>query len=244
MTSGSRPRLYNELATWWPLFSGPAEYIEEAPEVLRLLLGATPEPPRTVLELGSGGGSLGSHLKAHFELTLSDLSEAMLAVSRTLNPECEHVQGDMRSVSLGRQFDRVVIHDAIMYLTDADSVRAAVANAARHCRPGGAVVLLPDCVKESFEPHTEHGGDDSPDGRGLRWLEWSWDPDPADDQFVTVYSLVFREPNGAVHGELDQHQLGLFPRAAWLEWLRAAGLSASTHADPWRTDLFVGQKPP
>jgi SAM-dependent methyltransferase len=243
MTADAPHRLYDDLAHWWPLFSGPADYDEEAPEVLSLLRGAASEPAKTVLELGCGGGSLGSHLKRHFELTLSDLSPRMLEVSRALNPECEHVAGDMCAVSLNRQFDRVLIHDAIMYLTEPDAVRAALANAARHCRPGGAVVLLPDCVSESFEPGTEHGGSDGDDGRGLRWLEWSFDPDPRDTTFITAYSLVFRDPDGSLHGELDRHELGLFPRAAWLEWLREAGLSPSLRADPWRSDLFVGSKP-
>ena len=35
-------------------------------------------------------------------MTLVDLSEEMLAVSRELNPECEHLQGDMRTLRLGR----------------------------------------------------------------------------------------------------------------------------------------------
>ena len=50
--------------------------------------------PRTVLELGSGGGNNASHLKAQFRMTLVDRSPGMLAVSRALNPECEHVEGD------------------------------------------------------------------------------------------------------------------------------------------------------
>src|SRR3972149_1508073 len=61
--------------------------------------------PHTVLELGSGGGNNASHMKAHFKLTLVDRSPAMLAVSRALNPECEHLEGDMRTLRLGRGFD-------------------------------------------------------------------------------------------------------------------------------------------
>lgn len=30
MTTEGQPRLYMELATWWPLFSPPSEYVEEA----------------------------------------------------------------------------------------------------------------------------------------------------------------------------------------------------------------------
>ena len=38
----------------------------------------------------------------------------MLAINQATNPECEHIVGDMRTLDLGRQFDVVLIHDAIM----------------------------------------------------------------------------------------------------------------------------------
>ena len=78
-------------------------------------------------------------------MTLVDLSPQMLAVSRALNPECEHREGDMRTVNLGRTFDAVFVHDAIMYMTsEADSLIAAMRNAYRHCRAGGVALFVPD----------------------------------------------------------------------------------------------------
>ena len=110
-------KLYDELAEWWPLFSAPEDYAEEAAFFARVLTEACEPAPRTVLELGSGGGNNALHLKSKFEMTLVDLSPQMLAVSRALNPECEHREGDMRTVNLGRTFDAVFIHDAIAYMT-------------------------------------------------------------------------------------------------------------------------------
>jgi hypothetical protein len=51
------PKLYNELAVWWPLVSAPAEYAEEVAFFLPLLAEITSHPPATLLELGSGGGN-------------------------------------------------------------------------------------------------------------------------------------------------------------------------------------------
>jgi SAM-dependent methyltransferase len=238
-----RLRMYTELATWWPLLSPPSEYVEEAADLLPVLLGATDTPPHTLLELGCGGGSLAYHLKTRLALTLTDRSAEMLAISRQVNPECEHVLGDMRSMDLGRQFDLVLIHDAIMYATDPAAVRATLATAHRHCRPGGAVVLLPDCVRETFEPTTEHGGEDAADGRGLRYIEWSWDPDPDDDTFEVAYGFLLRESNGAVHVESDRHRCGLFSRAAWSSWLAEIGFVPSSRIDPWNREVFVGKRP-
>src|SRR5205085_10089003 len=113
-----------------------------------------------VLELGSGGGNTASHLKKHFSMTLVDRAPGMLAASKTLNPECEHIAGDMRTARLGRTFDAVFIHDAIMYmLTEAD-LRSALQTARVHCAPGGAALFVPDWMKETFAPRTGHGGHD------------------------------------------------------------------------------------
>ncbi len=170
-------RFYGDLATWWPLISPPEEYAEEAAYAATLLRSAS-SPVHEVLELGSGGGHNAVHLKAHFAMTLVDLSEEMLDVSRRLNPECDHRMGDMRSVRLGRGFDCVFVHDAIDYMTTEADLRQAIETAFVHCRPGGVAVFGPDHTKETFEEPTDHGGSDGDGGRGVRYLEWSWDPNP------------------------------------------------------------------
>src|SRR3712207_9540874 len=70
------------------LFRSAGDYAEEAAFVASLL-AAAPNPVWNVLELGSGGGNNAVHLKASYTMTLVDVSEAMLKVSRSLNPECE-----------------------------------------------------------------------------------------------------------------------------------------------------------
>ena len=77
--SSRQPRFYRELAAWWPLFSPPAEYLETGVFYRELLEAACTSQPRTLLELGSGGGNHASHLKHELTLTLVDLSEGMLA---------------------------------------------------------------------------------------------------------------------------------------------------------------------
>ncbi len=148
---------------------------------------------------------------------------------------CERSISDVR-------FDLVFIHDAIMYMTDEASMKAALATAARHCRTGGGLVVVPDCVRETFEPESSTHGDDGPDGRALRYLEWAWDPDPNDTTFEVAYAFLMRETDGSTHVEMDRHREGLFPRAAWLMWLNEAGFAAHSRMDPWNRDVFVGRK--
>lgn len=233
-------RLYEDLAAWWPLLSPPEEYAGEADDLLARLGPDAAGESATLLELGAGGGSLAFHLKRRFRLTLTDISPAMVAVSRTLNPECEHLVGDMRTLRLERRFDVVLIHDAIVYATDPEAVRDSLRTAAWHCRPGGLVAVLPDHVRETFEPGTDHGGNDAPDGRGLRYLEWTWDPDPGDDTYTVEYAFLLRHADGTVTVEHDRHIEGLFSRAQWLEWLDQAGLAGRGETDPWGRELFIG----
>lgn len=94
------PKMYGELARWWPLLSPVEDYADEAAFYWRLFEHACERRPRTLLELGSGGGSNALFLKRHAALTLVDPAAGMLAESRRLNPECEHVAGDMRTVRL------------------------------------------------------------------------------------------------------------------------------------------------
>ena len=126
-----------------------------------------------VLELGSGGGNNASHLKSSFTMTLVDRSPAMLDVSRALNPECEHIEGDMRDVRLGRTFDAVFVHDAIDYMMTEADLRGAMQTAFAHSRAGGVAVFVPDHTTETFEEDVDHGGDEGSDGRAVRYLFWT-----------------------------------------------------------------------
>ena len=177
MTQEQQPRLHTALAAWRPLFSPPSHSTEEAADLLPVLLLAAVPPPRTLIELGCGGGSLAHHLKGRLQLTLTDRWTEMLAVSRAAKPEFT-------------------------------------------------------------------GGEDGPDGRGLRYLEWSWDPDPTDDTYEVAFAFLLREPSGTVRVESDRHRFGLFPRATWLHWIEEAGFSATSRTDPWHRDVFIATRPP
>jgi SAM-dependent methyltransferase len=242
------PKLYTDLAAWWPLLSPASEYTEEAAFYAQQLLAFGDAPARTLLELGSGGGNNAFHLKATFQLTLVDIAPGMLAWSRALNPECEHFEGDMRSVRLAREFDRLFIHDAIAYMTSEGDLRRAIATAFVHCRPGGAAVFAPDHLRDNFEPSTDHGGHDGPE-RGLRYLEWTTDPDPSDSTYTVDYAYLLREVDGSVSVEHDRHVEGLFSRATWLQILTEVGFSPHVlpleHSDvePGSCEVFIGVKP-
>jgi hypothetical protein len=201
-----------------------------------------------MLELGSGGGNNASHLKSQVEMVLVEPSAGMRAVSRALNPECEHVEGDMRSVRLAREFDAVFLHDAVCYMTSESDLRMAIETAFLHCRAGGAALFAPDFVRENFRPSIDHGGSDG-EFRALRYLEWMWDPDPADTIYVVDYAYLLRTSDGAVRVEHDRHVEGLFARGEWIRLLSEAGFEACSvpfehsELEPGSHEVFIAKKP-
>lgn len=241
-------KLYRDLADWYPLLTPVEDYAEEAAFYLRLFETHCLRPPRTLLDLGSGGGHNAAYLKATLACTLVDLAPAMLALSRRLNPECEHVQGDMRSIRLGRGFDCVLLHDAVSYMTTRADLAGAIATAFAHTSPGGVAMFQPDFVAETFEPGADAGGSEG-DGRALRYLEWRWVPDPAADMYVTDMAYLLRGERGDVEVLHDRHLMGLFPRTVWLELIAAAGFGPlavpfehSASCDAGR-EVFLGLRP-
>jgi trans-aconitate methyltransferase len=183
-------------------------------------------PVREVLELGSGGGNNASHMKRAFDMTLVEPSDRMRENSRKLNPECEHLPGDMRHVRLGRAFDAVFVHDAVMYMTTEDDLRAALETVAVHLAPDGVALVAPDATRETFSEATEHGGGEDEKGRQARYLEWTLPPEPAGTTYDVHYAFMLREVDGTVRVVHDVHHEGLFPRSTWLRLFHEVGLAA------------------
>jgi SAM-dependent methyltransferase len=242
MANTPGPKLYTELAAWWPLLSPAADYAEEAAFFLRVMREAGLPPAPSLLELGAGGGSNAFHLKRYFtRMTLTDLSPEMLTISRMLNPECEHLQGDMRTLRLDRSFDVVFVHDAIDYMLTLQDLGQALETAAVHCRPEGLALFVPDYVRETFQPSTDHGGADG-EGRSLRYLEWTYDPDERDSTYITDFAYLLREGDQPTEIEHDRHICGLFPRADWIRLLQEVGFQSEIIHDPFERELFLARK--
>ncbi len=233
--------MYHELAPWFHLLTPPTEYAEESELITKLIHLRNPHA-RTILELGSGGGNLASHLKQKFKMTLVDLSPEMLAISQTINPECRHLEGDMRSFRLDEYFDVVLIEDAIMYITTADDLTATIKTCRAHLNPGGLAVIAPDWTLDEFYPGTNHGGVDDPDGKGMRYLEWIHAPGDGETSYRTDFAYLIREADGTAHSYSETHTLGIFPTAQWLTTIRSGGFKPAIFPDVEGRKIFVAQR--
>lgn len=213
-------KLYANLARWMPLLTPKEHYLQEASIFRRLFLLHDPNIS-SILELGCGAGNNAYYLKRRFIMTLVDLSNDMLALSKAQNPECRHFQGDMRSVRLEEEFDGLFIHDAIGYMTDLNDLEKVFQTAYVHCKPKGQVIIAPDFFEETFQPRTSSGGTDKGDS-GMRYLEWIRDPVPTDKKYTTEFAFLLND-SGTISTESDTHEMGLFSQSEWLQGLSKAG---------------------
>ena len=238
-------KLYSELAEWYPVFATPDECRKEGASIARALAQASIRKPRDVLELGSGVGNIAFHVKRHFAVTLVDQSPNMLAASQALNPDCEHIEADIRTVRLARSFDAVFVQDAICHMTTEQDLRAVMETAFVHLRPGGVALFVPDHVRETFVEDTDQGGNDTDRG-SVRFLQWVTDPDPRDTSYLVDFAIMIRDEQGDMRVVHDRHVYGLFARATWRSLLRSVGFKlkpGSTALDGIGRDSFMGRRP-
>jgi len=204
-----RPKLYHELAWLWPILSPPEDYVQEATIFANTIKKNSHRPPKTLLDLGCGGGHNDMTLKKHFLVTGVDLSGKMLALASKLNPEIEYIRGDMRNVRLGRKFDAVAIFDSINYMLSEDDLRRAFRTAYQHLNPGGVFITYLEETKESFTQGKAHSKKSRKDDVELTYIERLYDPIPEDKTYESTMVYLIRK-GGELEVFVDRHILGIF----------------------------------
>lgn len=220
--------LYTDLAWLWPMWGDAAdEYAHYCRHITGLIEQHAKRPVHTLLDIGCGGGKNAFNLKQKFSVTGADLSPAMLAQARELNPESVFIHGDMRTFRLGRTFDAVLMDDAISHMTCLADFEAAFRTASAHLDPGGILVATPDVTTETFRqnrttatPATRKGTRDDID---VVFVENVYDPDPADEHYELTILYLIRD-QGQFRLETDHWMMGLFSLETWRRVLLESGL--------------------
>lgn len=166
-----------------------------------------------VLELGCGTARVALALaRSGHAVTGVDISPAMLDIARShlaaeaaLEGSLELIDGDMRTLDLGRRFGAVLIPlGGLQHMESIDDLAAALATVARHLAPGGFAVIdveppHSEDLESGQQPLVEHWTRDwSPDGdagpagqvtklvsidpepsQSLRHVTWHFDVQPA-----------------------------------------------------------------
>jgi SAM-dependent methyltransferase len=215
--------LYTDLAWLWPMRGDAAtEYAHYCHHVTGLICQYATRQATTLLDIGCGGGKNALNLKREFEVTGLDLSPAMLAQAKELNPDCTFVQGDMRTCRLGRTYDAVLMDDAISHMSCRTDFMAAFRNAYAHLNPGGVLVVTPDVTIEMFQQNKTTTTPARRDGLDVVFVENVYDPDPTDEQYETTILYLIRD-HGRLRIETEYWTTGIFSLDTWRNVLHETG---------------------
>jgi len=198
------------------------EYAHYCQHVSGVIRKYAQRPAATLLDIGCGGGKNVLNLNRHFDVTGLDLSPAMLAQAKELNPGCTFVQGDMRTFRLGRAFDAVLMDDAISHMNCRADFVAAFRTAYAHLNPGGVLIATPDVTIETFQQNKTTTTPATRDGLDVVFVENVYDPDPADEQYDTTILYLIRD-HGRLRIETEHWTMGIFSLDAWKQVLRETG---------------------
>jgi SAM-dependent methyltransferase len=142
--SVSSPKVFDHYARYYDLLYKDKDYLSESKYVASLIRQFTPQA-KSLLEIGCGTGEHARHMsKQGFAVTGIDLSLEMLERARQKNKETDtfnFIQGDFRTLNLGRKYDAVVsLFHVLSYQTQDEDLKAAIRTAALHLNPGGVFI--------------------------------------------------------------------------------------------------------
>ena len=145
-----------------------------------------------------GAGHNLSYLTGEFAATAVDTSPEMLQLCKKINPGVELHQDDMRDIRLGRKFNAVLIHDAIVYMLSEDDLMRTFATAAAHLENGGIFIIGPDYYLDNFSGLRVEYCTRSEGALELTYVEYAYDLDPSDTIMEIIFSFFIRE-QGLAH---------------------------------------------
>ena len=229
--------MYGRLAHFYDTIHAAKDYAAESAQLHAVIQQSCPGAA-SLLDVACGTGEHLARLQAYYRVAGVDLSQDMLAVARKRNPDVPLHQGDLVDFAVGQRFDVVVcLGSAIGYTKTVEKLNQAVANMARHVRPGGVLAIYSWILPEAWRPGTIHA--DFVDEPNLKIARMNVS-ETLDRVSVMDFHFLVGTPEGVEHF-VDRHELGLFAHEEYVAACLQAGLSM-VQAPQWSEDrrLYVG----
>jgi SAM-dependent methyltransferase len=202
------------------------DYKAEATRLKQLISANKQSSGCALLDVACGTGGHIPHLGDTFAIEGVDLDPQMLEIARAKYPRIPFHRGDMADFDLGRQFDVVVsLFSSIGYLRTPDRLTLAVANMARHVRPGGVLIIEPYFSPAAWKPRTRAPGAnmvDKPDITIIRMIDWVQDGNIIKSKFHYLIGTM----TGVEHF-IEVHEMGLFTDEEHRDAFTAAGMDVT-----------------
>jgi SAM-dependent methyltransferase len=224
------------------IYSGK-DYAAEAAKLKRYIADHLRSDGRALLDVACGTAGHVPWLRDDFAYEGLDLDPSMLDLARARFPGIPFHQGDMLDFDLGRTFDVVTcLFSSIAYARTVPGLRQAIANLARHVRPGGVLVVGPFFAPEEWIPGQPHAVFvDEPDLKLAR-INVSGVDESGRIAILDFHYLV-GTPAG-VEQFSERHELGLFTAADYRAAFAAARLAVTFDAEGLiGRGEYIGAKP-
>ena len=212
---------YTEFASLYDNLMDEAPYNEWVNLVERMIA-----PQRELLELGAGTGTLAAQLiQKGYQLTVSDLSEDMLAIAeqkmRSIDETALFYVLDMRNFRLDHLFDGVLLFcDAINYLSDEQAVKETFQSVYSHLKDGGVFLFDAHSIRK-----IERFLDQQTFGSSEPSVSYLWECFPGDTDYSVIHDLTFfvQQDNGSYSRVEETHEQRTYPLDFFVSLLKAIG---------------------
>jgi ubiquinone/menaquinone biosynthesis C-methylase UbiE len=136
--------MFTKSQRFYDLICSAKNYQSEAARIRGLVEIHKRSAGKAMLDVACGTGGHIPYLRDIFTVEGLDLDPGMLDVARTRHSSIPFHHGDMVDFDLGRQFDVILcLYSSIGYVKTEPRLLKAVANMARHLRPGGILIVEP-----------------------------------------------------------------------------------------------------
>ena len=216
------------------------DYEQEAGKIAQIIEQRLCSEGRHLLDVACGTGRHVEYLKDQFEVQGLDISQEMLAIARSRNPNVPFYQADITNFDLGRTFDVITcLFSAIGYAKTLELASKAIACMGRHIIRGGLLIVEPWFPPQAWHPGTAHAL--LIDEPNLKIARVSTSFMKGRISYFDLHHLI-GTPEGTTHS-VEHHELGLFEIEEMKQMFADAGLSV-TYDPRGISDrgLYVGKK--
>lgn len=224
----------------YDLIYSKKDYVGEAAKLTGIIDERCESGGNQLLETACGTGTYMQHLKDRFDIEGFDLSGEQVAAAQNRLPDSIIFQADMLNFDTGKQYDAVLcLFSSIGYLKTKDNLDTAIANMARHTKPGGLVIVEPWLRLEDLIPG--HVSIETASGDGM-WVS-RMGTHTNDGKISTLNMHHMIGTNDGVDHFLEVHQLALYTDKELSDAFIKAGLGVDVDPEGLNRRLFIGKKP-
>src|SRR5918997_320026 len=142
--------MYTQSAQFYDAIYHFKDYTAACKQLATLLQAHAPTA-KTLLDVACGTGKHLEYLREYYHVEGLDLNPDMLEIARQRCPGVSFHRADMTDFHLDHDFDVVTcLFSSVAYVRTLENLEQAVANMARHLRPGGMLIVEPWFSPESY----------------------------------------------------------------------------------------------